>query len=621
MTLTDFLSGIADAIRYAEGSTGEINAQDFEDRIRLLNGGQPVEKLLTSILATKIKTVYNVNDILNIDDITVFANYSDGSRKTVTTYNTNADLIDMSISGNKIIIVTYTENNITKTDNINILVESIEPQPIHPDVPQTGTWQLKSTSGKKYIIFGTDDDNIGNPKYFRMLRTYGFPYTMNTEAENLSRNLGNDIDDAIFTSSDAPSLFSNGVTLKDFAQYINANDLGEVAQHGASESVLWNSDKLTGTVLDTAYGTYKTSGGTKTVDEFKTAIMEQLKESDVAQGAVYVENKRNELSETLGFPIYTVGCWGGSPTATIDGIEIGLNSLKDSSYPWREKNYLAASPRIGSFANNTGTYDLCRITEGVNNVIGYIDKMEIGKCVEFFWHMPFNDEKDISKWRTMFDSVKALVDSGKVEVVTRRKYAELGEYVDNPIKSIALSRDGKITEGESDDLSKYTVKATYNDGTYAIVNSEAIIDNSAINTDVAGLYKVSATYRGFNATTSVIVESSGGSDFVDYTLYSGYAMSKGNVTADSGGYGIYVFPIESGTTYYLNASAKSGNHTIGYTDKGVPEKLDTLVDGAQIGSWAKVVNYEITNPSGKAYLYYYYTAGSANTVTLSKTMV
>lgn len=102
MALTDFLTHIADAIRYAEKSTGLINAQNFADRIRALSGG-------------------------------------------VTP----------------------------------------EPEP-HPTVPQSGTWQLKATTGKKYIILGTDDDNNGNAKYFRLLRAYGFPYTMNTEAETVS---------------------------------------------------------------------------------------------------------------------------------------------------------------------------------------------------------------------------------------------------------------------------------------------------------------------------------------------------------------------------------------------------------------------------------------------------
>ena len=128
MAHTDFLEGIADAIRYAEKSTGEISAQKFAERIRALSGSEP-------------------------------------------------------------------------TPEAGVVV------------PQTGTWQLKETTGKKYIILGTDDDNNGNAKYFRLLRTYGFPYTMNVEAENASKTkaLGSDVDDTIFTSDDAPALFPDGV--------------------------------------------------------------------------------------------------------------------------------------------------------------------------------------------------------------------------------------------------------------------------------------------------------------------------------------------------------------------------------------------------------------------------
>lgn len=42
MALTNFLKDIADAIRYAEQSEGQINAQQFATRIRALSGGQPI---------------------------------------------------------------------------------------------------------------------------------------------------------------------------------------------------------------------------------------------------------------------------------------------------------------------------------------------------------------------------------------------------------------------------------------------------------------------------------------------------------------------------------------------------------------------------------------------------
>lgn len=512
MALTDFLSGIADAIRYAEGSTGEINAQKFAERIRALSS-QPVSPTLSSITATKTKTEYTVNDTLNIDDITVTANYSDGSSSVVSGWTSNVSDVDMASEGTKTLTISYTENGITKTTSINITVSAVTPEPEpSPVVPQTGTWQLKTTTGKKYIILDTDDDNTGNSKYFRLLRTYGFPYTMNVEAENASiaKALGNDVDDTIFTDTDAPALFTDGVDVITLGKYLHDNNLGEVAQHGASASTLWDSEKLTGDFLTSLHTSYVEQGGTKTEEELRTAIMEQLADTDGSQGAVYVDNSRATLEELYGFPIYTVGLWGGSPIATIDGIECNLNSIKGTSnYDWRAKNYTAVGALVGQFGTNKSTYDLARVSCGVDDVSGYIEQIQAGKVCEFFWHMPFNDEPDITKWRSLFDYIKGLVDTGKAEVVTRKQYAELGEYVENPIVSLSLIRDGSLNVGDVDSDEAYTITVTYADGTTENLSTEAILDRSAVNTEESGTYVVNAYYRGFTASTNVVVTSAG----------------------------------------------------------------------------------------------------------------
>jgi hypothetical protein len=378
-------------------------------------------------------------------------------------------------------------------------------------IPQSGTWQLKDTTDKKYIILGTDDDNNGNTKFFRLLRTYNFPYTMNVEAENANsaRYLGTDVDDTIFTDDDAPALFQNDVDTITLGKYLYDNNLGEVAQHGASTHTLWDSEKLTGEFLTELHNTYTAAGGTKTKDELRTAIMEQLSDTDGSQGAVYVDNSRAILEEAYGFPIYTVGLWGGSPIATIDGIECNMNAIKGTSnYDWRAKNYTALGALVGQFGTNTSTYDLARVICGVDEVPSYIDKIEGGKVCEFFWHMPFNDEPDISKWRTLFDHIKQLVDTGKAEVITRKQYAELGEYVENPIVSLSLTRDENLNIGDTDTDEAYTIIAKYADGTTADVSDEAILDRSAVNTSESGSYTVTACYRGFTTSSNIIITDS-----------------------------------------------------------------------------------------------------------------
>ena len=78
-----------------------------------------------SIDAVKTKTSYKAGNTLNVDDITVTAYYADGYSEEVTDYTTNAADIDMSKTGKKTLIVSYTKNDETKTADITITVTSI----------------------------------------------------------------------------------------------------------------------------------------------------------------------------------------------------------------------------------------------------------------------------------------------------------------------------------------------------------------------------------------------------------------------------------------------------------------------------------------------------------------
>ena len=379
-------------------------------------------------------------------------------------------------------------------------------------VPQTGTWQLKTTTGKKYIILGTDDDNYGNTKFFRLLRTYGFPYTMNVEAENILKNMGSDVDTEIFTDNDAPALFSEAINVVTLGKYLHDNNLGEVSQHGDSGNgnCLWNSNRLTGDFLTNLHTTYTEAGGTKTEEELKAAIMEKLSYSDCAQDAPYVANSRAALEEAYGFPIYTSGAWGNSYSLTIDNIELDINTIRrPSDYDWRGHNYLSAATIIGNFNDNTSPYDISRMSSNPENLEHYVEiinKIQADKVCEFFWHMPFNDQPDISKWRALFDYIKGLVDEGRAEVVTRRQYAEFGEYVENPITKITISRDNIII-GSTDTDEAYNVTVVFEDGTTSVANSDVIIDRSLVDTETIGSYTVYAYYRGFKTSYNVPVVS------------------------------------------------------------------------------------------------------------------
>lgn len=486
MALTDYLKSIADAIRYAEGSTGEINAQLFAERIMALKTSE-------------------------------------------------------------------------EPDEPVIPDEPIEPT---PEVPQSGTWQLKTTTPKKYVIVATDDDNQGNAKFFRMLRTYGFPYTMNTEAEKINANLGSDVDTTIFTDADAPSLFSDGVTVADLGKYIHDNNLGEVAQHGSSANTLWDSENLTGSKWTELYASYTSKGGTKSEDELKMAIAEAMASTDGSQDAPYVAESRQALEAVLGFPILTVGAWGGSPQCTIDGIELDLNSFKGTSnYDWRGHNYFGVSSYVADFHVNTNPYNISRMNDGPAEIMKYVDMLPYGKVVEFFWHMPFKDNP-VADYRTLFDTMKRLQTEGKIDVVTRYQYSQLGEYVENPITSIKVTRSGSLNVGDTDSDSAYTVSVTYADGTTGSPASDMIIDRSKVNTAEAGTYEVYSYYRGFVATCNVMVAGE------DNTLPEGLK--------DTG----YWFVYKNDT----NGNMYCGNYSKGITEAKKSDSTGTLVFTAEASS-------------------------------------
>lgn len=377
-----------------------------------------------------------------------------------------------------------------------------------PVVPQTGTWQLKTTTTKKYVILGTDDDNAGNARFYRLLRTFGFPYTMNMEAENINRSINSDVDTSAFSDSDAPSLFPTNTTTKQLALTIHSREDGEVAQHGSSDSFIADSNKVTGDALTNIYADYTAGGGTKTQEEFVVALKAAIADRDVAQGCPYVARCRGELEDALGFYINSVGIWGTTSTFTVDGVALNSSYISWGSYDWRGHDYVAVGARLDSGGTSLNIHNLIRYAGGMSSSMAEVNAIPIGHCGEFFWHSPMLTD-DGSSFRTTFTALKALVDNGTVAVVTREQYASLGEYVDNPVVSISLSRNGNITRGTTDSDSAYTVTATFADNTTQNVSSGSVIFRSGVDTSTCGRYTVSATYKGFNTSASVAVVSEG----------------------------------------------------------------------------------------------------------------
>lgn len=104
-----------------DNNLNPVSIDESNGKINIVN--TETNKSLEKIVARKSKTIYNVNDILNIDDVDVTAYYTDLTKKTISKYNTNISEIDMSVSGEKKLIISYTDKEITKTSEIKISVK------------------------------------------------------------------------------------------------------------------------------------------------------------------------------------------------------------------------------------------------------------------------------------------------------------------------------------------------------------------------------------------------------------------------------------------------------------------------------------------------------------------
>jgi aryl-phospho-beta-D-glucosidase BglC (GH1 family) len=92
---------------------------------------EPAKVIPTSITASKTKIRYFTSDVINVDDIVATVNYSNDTKATITSFTTNVSSLDLSTSGVKSLIVSYTENGSTVTTPISLTVykaDYTEPQ-------------------------------------------------------------------------------------------------------------------------------------------------------------------------------------------------------------------------------------------------------------------------------------------------------------------------------------------------------------------------------------------------------------------------------------------------------------------------------------------------------------
>ena len=96
---------------------------------------------IMGITATKTKTVYVVGDTYSDSDITVTANYSDGTTVDVTSDSTiNSSDVNTSEEGTYTVNVEYSIDGVSYTDSITITVSNSQSSTWDDSVVLSGTW-------------------------------------------------------------------------------------------------------------------------------------------------------------------------------------------------------------------------------------------------------------------------------------------------------------------------------------------------------------------------------------------------------------------------------------------------------------------------------------------------
>lgn len=109
-----------------------------------LGGGGSVDSgdvTIMGITATKTKTVYVIGETYSDSDITVIANYSDGTTADITSNSTiNSSSVNTSTEGTYTVNVEYSVNGTSYSDSISITVSNSQSSTWDDSVELSGTW-------------------------------------------------------------------------------------------------------------------------------------------------------------------------------------------------------------------------------------------------------------------------------------------------------------------------------------------------------------------------------------------------------------------------------------------------------------------------------------------------
>ena len=155
------------------------------------------EKVLSSITATKVKTQYTQDEPFNTDDVSVTALYSNGLSENVTS-SAVIGSVDTSITGEKTLSISYTENGVTKTTTITITVATGGSARGNIPLNLVDDKQLAFSQSGKVV---SKTNNAADETFYQVFS--GFTYTLTG-----STSAGNTTTVCYYSANNQPSYIS-----------------------------------------------------------------------------------------------------------------------------------------------------------------------------------------------------------------------------------------------------------------------------------------------------------------------------------------------------------------------------------------------------------------------------
>lgn len=512
------ISAIASAIR---------NKLDTEETYKVEEMADAINSIVKPYGTTNI-TQNGYHDVKQYEQAYVNIPGSIPTGKIIITENgTNIDVAqyataDVAIPqpvGKKIVTENGTDINISSYATLDVVV----PQYGKPKVPQTGTWQYKRTYPCGFLIIGKDDDTADSAMFVRMVNGYGFPVTLNSTQQFQNNSVNSDADTEYSQYPEGSyANFPNGGTINQLNKFVIKENRGEIALHGVSSEKIWNSNLLIGEVLDAYYETYTTGGGTKTEEEFKAAFMEKYADNDVAQGAPILAQKRHLMQEAVDNWLYTIGTWGGSFDVIIDDINCGTSSAVNyTTQPIsRSQNWMGDGQLTNTIIiDGANPYRIYRDSAGLlankieeDILLAYNNRV----CIDAFYHYYLDGTAERwNNFKTTMDTIKSYYEQGKIFVVTRKQYYDLGEFVEHPIVSLSFgTKNFAYDVGHVFTENDFNIGANLDNNTSISCEDDKILYLDGIDTTTEGIYTAKLEYRGHFAQCSVTILNNVPSEFI-----------------------------------------------------------------------------------------------------------